>query len=87
MVEWTPTLVCAVLSRPIADRSSLIWFWTLFLCNLFLYRLHTPEGSLKKKRRKKQNKVMFVPGLTTVLLISVLVSVFLFVCWFECGKH
>lgn len=49
----THTLACVGSLSPIFGRSFLSLFWTLFLCNLFLFHLHTPEDMLEKKRKEK----------------------------------
>lgn len=36
---------------PISDMPSQILFWTLFLCNLSLFHLHTPGGTLDKTKK------------------------------------
>lgn len=38
---------------PISGTSSQTWFWTLSLCNLFLFHLHTPEGILDTRTKRR----------------------------------
>lgn len=53
MVCVVRTWVCEGILRPISDMSFRILFWFLFLCNLFLFHLHTPGGNLDKTNIQK----------------------------------